>query len=161
MRVSCLCSDDHPTKVLELAVRGMLPKNKLRNRRLERLHLYAGEVSPPCLLPRSFTRYVSDSVGRIVTQQALAWLLTVYVCVCVCVWLCGVGEPPRRRCIRRDSTPATGRYKNGDPTQHLAGKCRRPSLPWRNVPFPRSILLSQVYPCSFAAPCDFRFSRAD
>lgn len=35
-----------PTKVLELAVRGMLPKNRLRNKFMEKLKLYAGETHP-------------------------------------------------------------------------------------------------------------------
>lgn len=35
-----------PTKALELAVSGMLPKNKLRKPFLKKLKLYAGEVHP-------------------------------------------------------------------------------------------------------------------
>lgn len=33
-------------KVIELAVRGMLPKNKLRDRRMRRLKVFAGEKHP-------------------------------------------------------------------------------------------------------------------
>ena len=35
-----------PTELLHLAVRGMLPKNKLRDKSMEKLKLYAGEVHP-------------------------------------------------------------------------------------------------------------------
>jgi len=35
-----------PTKILELAVKGMLPKNKLRKNFLKKLKLYAGEQHP-------------------------------------------------------------------------------------------------------------------
>ncbi|MBU1152074.1 50S ribosomal protein L13 [Patescibacteria group bacterium] len=35
-----------PTKVLELAISGMLPKNKLRSVFMKKLHLYAGEEHP-------------------------------------------------------------------------------------------------------------------
>lgn len=35
-----------PTRVLELAVSGMLPKNKLRAKFMEKLKLYAGESHP-------------------------------------------------------------------------------------------------------------------
>lgn len=35
-----------PTKVLELAVYGMLPKNKLRKEFMKKLKLYAGEAHP-------------------------------------------------------------------------------------------------------------------
>lgn len=33
----------HPTKVVELAISGMLPKNKLRDVFMSKLHVYAGE----------------------------------------------------------------------------------------------------------------------
>ncbi|RKX68680.1 50S ribosomal protein L13 [candidate division WOR-3 bacterium] len=36
----------NPTRVLYLAVRGMLPKNRLRDRRMKRLKLYSGEDHP-------------------------------------------------------------------------------------------------------------------
>ncbi len=35
-----------PTKVVELAVKGMLPKNKLRDKFMSKLKLYAGEEHP-------------------------------------------------------------------------------------------------------------------
>ncbi len=35
-----------PTKVFELAVKGMLPKNKLRDKFMSKLKLYAGEEHP-------------------------------------------------------------------------------------------------------------------
>jgi len=35
-----------PTEVIRLAVRGMLPKNKLRDRRMKRLKVYAGPEHP-------------------------------------------------------------------------------------------------------------------
>ena len=35
-----------PTRVLEIAVKGMLPKNKLRDPRLRRLKIFIGEVHP-------------------------------------------------------------------------------------------------------------------
>ena len=35
-----------PTKMVELAVSGMLPKNKLRSKFMEKLKLYAGEEHP-------------------------------------------------------------------------------------------------------------------
>lgn len=35
-------SDQSPEKVLELATKGMLPKNKLQDGRLKRLHIFAG-----------------------------------------------------------------------------------------------------------------------
>eukprot|EP00038_Savillea_parva_P008924 m.180095 g.180095 ORF g.180095 m.180095 type:complete len:190 (+) comp14928_c0_seq1:206-775(+) len=38
--------EDHPTRVVELAVKGMLPKNKLRNAQLRRLFLFANEDNP-------------------------------------------------------------------------------------------------------------------
>lgn len=34
----------HPDRVIEFAVKGMLPQNKLRARMLKRLHIFAGEV---------------------------------------------------------------------------------------------------------------------
>lgn len=34
--------DKKPTRILEEAIFGMLPKNKLRNRFMEKLHIYAG-----------------------------------------------------------------------------------------------------------------------
>ncbi|NPB03924.1 MAG: 50S ribosomal protein L13 [Thermotogae bacterium] len=36
----------HPEKVLYLAVKGMLPKNKLRKRRLKRLKIYTSDTHP-------------------------------------------------------------------------------------------------------------------
>jgi large subunit ribosomal protein L13 len=36
----------HPLKILELAVMGMLPKNRLRAKRIKRLKLYTGENHP-------------------------------------------------------------------------------------------------------------------
>ena len=36
----------HPTRVLEKAVRGMLPKNKLGNALIRNLHVYAGSEHP-------------------------------------------------------------------------------------------------------------------
>ena len=38
--------DKHPTRILRFAVRGMLPKNRLRANRLNRLKLYASEQHP-------------------------------------------------------------------------------------------------------------------
>ena len=35
-----------PEEVIRLAVRGMLPKNKLRDRRMKRLKVYAGPEHP-------------------------------------------------------------------------------------------------------------------
>lgn len=35
-----------PTRVIELAVKGMLPKNRLRARMLKRLKVYAGDTHP-------------------------------------------------------------------------------------------------------------------
>ena len=37
---------DKPTKVVELAVSGMLPKNKLRSKFMDKLKLYAGDEHP-------------------------------------------------------------------------------------------------------------------
>lgn len=37
----------HPDRVIEFAVKGMLPQNKLRARMLKRLHIYTGEVPAP------------------------------------------------------------------------------------------------------------------
>ena len=39
-------SEKHPTRVIELAVRGMLPKNKLGRQMLNRLKIYAGAEHP-------------------------------------------------------------------------------------------------------------------
>ena len=36
----------HPTRVVEKAIRGMLPKNKLGNKVFKNLHLYAGAEHP-------------------------------------------------------------------------------------------------------------------
>jgi large subunit ribosomal protein L13 len=36
----------HPTKVLVEAVRGMLPINRLRDRRIVNLYVYEGETHP-------------------------------------------------------------------------------------------------------------------
>jgi len=36
----------HPTRVIEHAVKGMLPKNRLRARMMKRLRVYAGESHP-------------------------------------------------------------------------------------------------------------------
>jgi len=36
----------HPTRVVEKAVRGMLPKNKLGNKIFKNLHVYAGAEHP-------------------------------------------------------------------------------------------------------------------
>ena len=38
--------EKHPTRMLELAVTGMLPKNKLRDGMLERLKLQTGDTHP-------------------------------------------------------------------------------------------------------------------
>ncbi|KAA1081190.1 54S ribosomal protein L23, mitochondrial [Puccinia graminis f. sp. tritici] len=38
--------DQNPTMILRKAVSGMLPKNKLRDRRLERLHIFPDEEHP-------------------------------------------------------------------------------------------------------------------
>ena len=38
--------DKNPKKVVELAVRGMLPKNKLRDRRMRRIKVFDGEKHP-------------------------------------------------------------------------------------------------------------------
>jgi len=38
--------EEKPTNVLERAVKGMLPKNKLRNKFMQKLKLYAGEEHP-------------------------------------------------------------------------------------------------------------------
>ena len=38
--------ESHPERVLELAVRGMLPKNKLASQMLKRLKVYRGESHP-------------------------------------------------------------------------------------------------------------------
>ncbi len=38
--------DTFPERILRAAVRGMLPKNRLRDRRLKRLKLYAAEAHP-------------------------------------------------------------------------------------------------------------------
>lgn len=37
---------NHPDRVMEYAVRGMLPKNKLRKQRLKRLKLFTGTEHP-------------------------------------------------------------------------------------------------------------------
>ena len=39
-------SEKHPTRIIELAVRGMLPKNKLGRQMLNRLKIYAGAEHP-------------------------------------------------------------------------------------------------------------------
>ena len=36
----------NPTEIIRQAVSGMLPKNKLRDRRLARLHIYADDIHP-------------------------------------------------------------------------------------------------------------------
>lgn len=38
--------DQHPDRVLRLAVKGMLPRNKIGRRSLRRLHVYAGSQHP-------------------------------------------------------------------------------------------------------------------
>ena len=38
--------DQHPDRVLRLAVKGMLPRNKIGRRSLRRLHVYAGTQHP-------------------------------------------------------------------------------------------------------------------
>ena len=38
--------DEHPDRVLRLAVKGMLPRNKIGRRSLRRLHVYAGSRHP-------------------------------------------------------------------------------------------------------------------
>ncbi len=38
--------DEHPERVLQLAVKGMLPRNKIGRRSLRRLHVYAGPQHP-------------------------------------------------------------------------------------------------------------------
>lgn len=38
--------EKHPTRVIELAVRGMLPKNKLGRKMIKKLKVYAGEEHP-------------------------------------------------------------------------------------------------------------------
>lgn len=38
--------DKNPAKVLELAIKGMLPKNKTRDAILKNLHVFAGETHP-------------------------------------------------------------------------------------------------------------------
>ena len=38
--------ETYPTRVIEYAVKGMLPKNRLRAGRMKRLRVYAGEVHP-------------------------------------------------------------------------------------------------------------------
>ena len=38
--------DEHPDRVLRLAVKGMLPRNKIGRRSLRRLHVYAGPEHP-------------------------------------------------------------------------------------------------------------------
>lgn len=38
--------ENHPTRVIEMAVKGMLPKNKLQDLRLKRLKVYAGSEHP-------------------------------------------------------------------------------------------------------------------
>ena len=38
--------DEHPDRVLKLAVKGMLPRNKIGRRSLRRLHVYAGPDHP-------------------------------------------------------------------------------------------------------------------
>jgi large subunit ribosomal protein L13 len=37
---------DHPTRAIKLAVKGMLPKNKLASRQITRLKVYAGTTHP-------------------------------------------------------------------------------------------------------------------
>ncbi len=39
-------NETHPDRVLRLAVSGMLPRNKLHDRMLKRLHIYADESHP-------------------------------------------------------------------------------------------------------------------
>lgn len=38
--------EKHPTSILELAVKGMVPNNRLRKIALEKLHVYAGSEHP-------------------------------------------------------------------------------------------------------------------
>ena len=38
--------ETHPTRVIEYAVKGMLPKNRLRAGMMKRLRVYAGEANP-------------------------------------------------------------------------------------------------------------------
>lgn len=50
--------DEKPTKMIELAVKGMLPKNRLANQMMKRLHVFAGaehthEAQKPELLSTS------------------------------------------------------------------------------------------------------------
>lgn len=37
---------EHPTRIIELAVKNMLPKNRLQDQRLRRLKVFAGEEHP-------------------------------------------------------------------------------------------------------------------
>ncbi len=37
---------DHPERIIELAVKGMVPNNRLRKHALSKLHVYAGEKHP-------------------------------------------------------------------------------------------------------------------
>lgn len=39
--------EEHPERVIEAAVKGMLPTNKLRARMMKRLRIYSGEVPAP------------------------------------------------------------------------------------------------------------------
>jgi large subunit ribosomal protein L13 len=38
--------DKHPERVLQSAVKGMLPKNKLGRRMIKKLKIYAGDAHP-------------------------------------------------------------------------------------------------------------------
>ena len=38
--------ETHPTRIIEYAVKGMLPQNKLRAQRMKRLHIHVGDAHP-------------------------------------------------------------------------------------------------------------------
>jgi len=49
-------SQTDPTRVIEYAVKGMLPKNRLRDGMMKRLRVYAGEAHPQPAQPKARTK---------------------------------------------------------------------------------------------------------
>jgi large subunit ribosomal protein L13 len=52
--------ETHPTRVIEYAVKGMLPKNRLRAGMMKRLRVYAGEAHPHLAQTRASAKGVEN-----------------------------------------------------------------------------------------------------
>ena len=53
----------HPTRVVEYAVKGMLPQNRLRARMMKRLRVYTGDTHPYLAQTRTTSTEVVDKKG--------------------------------------------------------------------------------------------------